>query len=173
MFKIPEAMQKYWAEQGKPKATVQDIARIETAIQAPLARPYVEFVTQFGFVVFNDVPGMRRFFDYTASFPDRQEIREGDIAFLFNPEKLIRAYGIATTARSEDDEERPFFPPNYLPVGNDLGQGLILLELGPQSGQVWYWPEREWAWGREDNTWLGFVAADFYGFVNGLRAEAS
>ena len=170
MFQIPESMQEYWNSHPEPKATAADIARIEAAIGSALPAPYVEFVTQFGFVVFDDVPEMRCLFDYTVTFPDRQEIREGDIGFLHEPDRLLMAYENLTTSEFEDDEQSPSFPPNFLPVGNDAGQGQILLELGEQAGRVWYWPEREWAWGTQDNTWLGFVSEDFYQFINGLRS---
>ena len=43
------------------------------------------------------------------------------------------------------------------------------MEMGKHPGRIWYWPFNEWAWGTEDNTWLGFVADDFRDFINGLR----
>jgi hypothetical protein len=171
MFQIPEAMLSHWTQRGYPKATAADIARLEARFGS-LPAPYVEFVTRIGFVVFDDVPGMRWRFDYTLTFPDRKEIRQGDIAFLLKPDKLIKAYDICTTKQTEEEEDEGFpkFPANFLPVGSDAGQGAILLELGEHPGRVWYWPENEWAWGMEDNTWLGFVAEDFQAFINGLRS---
>jgi len=170
MFQIPETMQSHWIKRDKPRATTADIMRIESAIYSSLTLPYVEFVTQFGFVVFDDVPGMRCHFDYLITFPNRKEIREGNIGFFLEPEKLVKAYEILTTTEFDDDEDFPKFPRNYLPVGNDVGTGQILLELGEHAGRVWYWPYNDWAWGTEDNTWLGFVAEDFYDFINRLRS---
>lgn len=170
MFQVPDTMQSHWSIRGKPKATADEIARIETAIGLALPAPYITFVTRFGFVVFDRVPGMRRLFDYAITFPDRKEVREGNISFLVSSDRLITSYQILTTPEVEDDDELPKFPANFLPVGNDAGQGKILLQLdGSAAGRVWYWPENEWAWGKEDNTWLGFVADDFYAFINGLR----
>jgi hypothetical protein len=171
MFRLPEAMKIYWNKRGEAKATATDITHIEAAIGSKLAKPYIEFVTQFGFVSFDDVVGveMRCMFDYTIDFPDRAEIREGDIGSFLLPDELIETYGYFTTAEFEGDESTPLFPANYLPVGNDAGQGKILLELGENAGRVWYWPEREWAWGTEGNTWLGFVAENFYDCINNLH----
>ena len=169
MFKIPEAMLSHWENRARPKATIYDISRIEQAIHSSLTIPYVQFVTQFGFVVFDDIPEMRCHFDYLKVFPDRKEIHIGDIGFFLETDKLIKAYDILTTTEFDNDEDFPKFPRNYLPVGNDAGTGQILLELGEHAGRVWYWPFNEWAWGIEHNTWLGFVADDFYGFINQLR----
>jgi hypothetical protein len=168
-FIVPDTVREYWNASGEPKATSDDLARIEAAIGAKLARPYVDFVTEFGCIVFEpEVIGMRCMFDYTVQFDDRKETRESDIAFILNPDGLIKAWEIAT---QEEDEGLPQFPANYLPVGNDSGQGSILLELGEHAGRVWYWKEKECQWGTGDNTEpLGFVAEDFYEFINGLRS---
>lgn len=169
MFNISKMMQEQWTKRGKPKAAAIDIKRIESKIGTMLPTPYVQFVTQFGFVVFDDIPEMRCHFDYLKVFPDRKEIHMGDIGFFLETEKLIKAYDILTTTEFDNDEDFPKFTRNYLPVGNDAGTGQILLELGEHAGRVWYWPYNDWAWGMEDNTWLGFVADDFYGFINKLR----
>ncbi|MCE2970100.1 MAG: SMI1/KNR4 family protein [Burkholderiales bacterium] len=64
----------------------------------------------------------------------------------------------------------PRFPSNYLKIANSAGQDAILLELGGDHlGRVWYWPENADAWGRGTNTMLGFVAENFYDFINRLR----
>ena len=169
MFKIPEIMQNYWKKQAEPKASALDIFRIESTIGLKLPIAYVEFITQFGFVVFDDIQGMRCLFDYIISLPDRKEVREGDIGFILETERLLSAYETLTRKQFEFDDEFPKFPAHYLPIGNDAGQGKILLELGEHAGRVWYWPFNEWAWGTEDNTWLGFVADNFYDFINRLR----
>ena len=168
-FIVPDTVREYWNASGKTKATSDDLARIEAAIGARLAQPYVDFVTEFGCIVFRSgVEGMHCMFDYTVQFDDRKETRESDIAFIRNPDGLIKAWGIAT--QEEEDEGLPQFPAHYLPVGNDSGQGAILLELGEHAGRVWYWEEKADAWGTGDNAEpLGFVAEDFYEFINGLR----
>ena len=167
MFNIPAEMTARWARSAEPKASRDDVARIEAAVGAALPVPYVEFITDYGFVVFEMEPGIRRHFDYTVDVNGASEIREGNIAFLHEPERLLLAYEYSTT--SEEDGGSPLFPPNFVPVGNDAGQGQILLESGDHAGRVWYWPERNDAWGTGDNTVLGFVANDFYEFINKLR----
>ncbi len=169
MFQVTASMQAAWAAKGKPKATAADIQAIETATGARLASPYVEFVTQFGFVLFGDDDEARCMFSYTLVYEGRVEQRQSDIAFMNQPDRLIRAWRTLTGAADPSDETLPAFPANYLPIGNDSGQGQILLELSPESGRIWYWPEREWAWGKHDNTVLGRVANDFYSFINSLR----
>lgn len=162
-------MQIYWASHPEPKATTADIARIEAEIGSTLPVSYIEFVTRIGFVIFGEDAEERNHFDYTITFPDRQEIREGDISFLEEPDRLITGYRVLTTSEIEDDEQFPKFPANYLPIGNSAGQDQILLEMGEHAGRVWFWPYNDWAWGTEDNTRLGFVAEDFYEFINKLR----
>ncbi|MCX7110874.1 MAG: SMI1/KNR4 family protein [Proteobacteria bacterium] len=169
MYQITESMLDSWNEDNKPKATTTDISRINAAIGAELPTPYVEFITQFGFVIFGLDMEERYHFDYIIVFPDRKEIHEGNIRFMLQTDRLLKAYENLTTSEFNNDDEFPKFPTKYLPVGNDAGQGKILLELGEHAGRVWYWPFNEWAWGVEHNTWLGFVAEDFYDFINRLR----
>jgi hypothetical protein len=169
MFNISQVTLDYWTKTSEPKATAADIAMIEAAIGAKLALPYVEFVTQFGFVLFTRVPGMRRIFDYALHYPDRMEVRIGNVAYLEEPQRLIAAYARVTKVDSPGDA-LPQFPPDYLPVGGTADQSSVLLQIfGDHPGRVWYWPENEDAWGRGTNTVLGFVAENFYDFINRLR----
>ncbi len=165
MFHITESMQIYWDKKNKPKATSVDIEKIEAELDITLPVPYVEFITQYGFVSFDeDCDGL----DYSIIFPDRQEIHQGDITFLMRADDLVIGYRNLMIDSVEDG--LPTFPKNYLSIGNDEGQGQILLKMdGEDTGSVWYWPFNEWAWGIETNTWLGFVAKDFYEFINKLR----
>jgi hypothetical protein len=169
MFDVSKSMVISWNEDKKPKATMPDITWIESRIKTNLPEAYVEFVTQFGFVIFGADEEERYHFDYVITFPDRKEIHKGNIRFILPVDRLLKAYETLTTSEFNDDDEFPKFPAHYLPIGNDAGQGKILLELGEHAGRVWYWPFNEWAWGTEDNTWLGFVANDFYEFINQLK----
>ena len=162
-------MMAYWKKYPEPKAGSFEVASIEAAIRDQLPKPYIEFLYQFGFVIFGRDLERHYHFDYIITYPDRTEIHEGNIRFLLQTDKLLTAYETLTTTEFDDDEDFPKFPRNYLPVGNDAGTGQILLELGEHAGRVWYWPYNDWAWGTEDNTWLGFVANDFYEFINKLR----
>ena len=169
MFHVTNSMLETWKKQNEPIATAMDIARIEMVIRGKLPVPYLEFIEKYGYVIFGEDNEQRYHFEYKIYFPDRIEIHEGNIAFLHNAEQVITAYQNMTVAEFEKDQTSPAIPANYLPIGNDMGQGQILLELGEHAGRVWYWPFNEWAWGTEDNTWLGFVANDFYEFINRLR----
>ena len=53
-YRITEAMQSYWDEENRPKADKNDIVRIEAALSITLPSAYVDFVTQYGFVTFDD-----------------------------------------------------------------------------------------------------------------------
>jgi hypothetical protein len=179
MFKIPEPMLTYWEGKAYKKASIAELAELERLFGTALPASYVKFVTQIGFVVFDDAPGvkMHDLFDYTVvpspenKYAEEGEIGQGNIAFLVQPDRVVKSYGILTEPEVEDDDQLPKFPRNYLPIGNDAGQGKILLETTGRSGRVWYWQENDWAWGFEDNTWLGFVADNFEDFINGLRPE--
>ena len=107
-------------------------------------------------------------FDYYYHFNDRKEIHRGDIICMLDPDILIRAYNIMH--EDSPEENLPMIPPGYLAVAADAGQGRILLQIeDTQVGSVWYWYYSEWAWGVEENTKLGFVADDFYDFINHLK----
>lgn len=177
MFQIQEAVRSYWEKTTDRKASAADLMEVERLFGAALPASYVEFVTQIGFVVFDDVPGMQMhdLFDYRVGSPKGPEVGEGNIAFLKTPERIIKSHRILTNRQAyedEEDEDFPKLPKNYLPIGNDAGQGQILMEMGDHSGRIWYWPANDWAWGTEDNTWLGFVAQDFADFINCLRPRS-
>ena len=176
MFEISDVAIKQWIKKNKPKATKEGISKIEATIKTSLPVPYVEFVTEYGFVLFqNDISGMPCLFDYTVTFPDRKETREGYIAYILNPDRIIKAYDYCTSPAldEEDAKVRPLFPANYLPVGGSADESFVLFDISktPSFGSVRYWPENEWAWGLEDNTWVGYVANDFYAFINNLRPD--
>lgn len=171
MFKITPAMFQSWQNKNEPKATRADIDMIERELGIRLPKPYVEFVMAYGFVVFGLDPENRCFFSYACDKDGQTVVRRGHIAFMENPETVIEGYRVLTSSEDLDDLTLPAFPKDYIPVGNDLGQGQILLELSPHHGRVWYWKEKEWRWGTEDNTELGFVADDFYEFINNLQPD--
>ena len=173
MFNITPGMEQAWRDLPKPKATPVDIARIEGTLSIKLPPSYVDFVSQYGFVAFGRDDEGRCMFWYTIDGAGRKETREGDISFLFRPDKLLQIHRYMTTTESPDDDTRPMIPPGYLPVGSDAGHGSILLDIDAHPGQVWYWRDSPVRWGLDDNTAIGFVAEDFEGFINGLRSDRS
>jgi hypothetical protein len=169
MFNITPGMEQAWRDLPKPKATPADIAALEAALNVKLPASYVDFVSRYGFVAFGRDPEGRCVFWYTMDAPGGKETREGDVSFLFRPDRLLQVYRYMTTTESPDDETRPCIPPGYLTVGSDAGHGRILLDIAAHPGQVWYWRDSPSRWGTDDNVAIGFVADDFEGFINGLR----
>jgi len=171
MFNITPDMEQAWRDLPKPKATPADIAALEGALGVKLPPSYVDFVSRYGFVVFGRDPEGRCVFWYTIDSAAGRQTREGDISFLFRSDRLLQIHRYMTTTESPDDETRPSLPPGYLPVGSDAGHGRILLDIATNPGQVLYWPDNPSRWGLDDNVALGFVADDFAGFINCLRAS--
>lgn len=170
-FHITPAVLQAWHIKNEPKACQADIEMMERELAIKLPQAYVEFVMTYGFVIFGQDPDRRRYFDSVYTGNGQSVVRRGNIAFLDNPTDVIQGYRILTSTDDPDDETLPAFPNEYIPVGNDAGQGQILLEMSPQHGRVWYWKEKEWRWGTEDNTEFGFVANDFYDFINNLQPD--
>lgn len=175
MFLPTPGMLDAWRAAGKPPATPADVQTLERGLGIVLPPAYVDFIRQFGFVSFGDDAERRWRFDCRYPQGGQVVVRPGHIAFLPRADQVVKAHRILTSTLDPDDRSLPAFPAHFLPVGNDLGQGAVLLELGGAAGQVagrvWYWAEREWRWGTEDNTELGFVAEDFYAFINGLLPD--
>jgi len=171
VFDITPGMAQAWRDLPKPRATPADIAALESALGVRLPRGYVDFVSQHGFVAFGRDPESRCVFRYTVEDHGRRETRQGDISFLFQPERLLQIHRYMTAAESPDDEARPMIPPGYLPVASDAGHGCILLDVAARRGQVWYWRDSPARWGTDDNVTIGFVADDFAAFINHLSSD--
>lgn len=172
MFNVTKGMLSRWAKDNEPKATSHDIAMIEKAVGGKLHKAYIDFVKDFGFVIFGRDPEERQYFDFIHTYSDRKEYREGNISYFKNPNKVIESFKLLTDPNVTEDEKEEFpkFPTNYIPIGKDLGHGEILLELGEDAGRILYWPFSIWAWGMGDNNKpLGFIAQDLYDFINSLR----
>ncbi len=165
MFQIPDDLLAYWQRKDKPKATDQDIADLEAFMPGGVPAPYAEFIRTHGYVVFS--MDFADSFDAAFTEGGQTVIRQGSVAYIMTAARAIAAHGLST--RESPGEGLPSFPPNYLPVGGDAGRALVLLEMTPEPGRVWYWPDRDEPWGETGNTALGLVANDFYGFINGLR----
>lgn len=167
MFKIPERTAAFWAAKNRPRASASDIATIEELAGAKLPQSYVEFVTRYGFVIWNrDYPDT---FDYSLSEEGVTEVYEGSIAFLNNVDRLEAM--MDNVYEDSPEEGLPMIPRNVFPIANGYGQELVSIELEPSPGRIWYWPERQDPWGTGDNTQLGYAADDFYVFINGLRSS--
>lgn len=165
MFQLPPELLAYWQRKDKPKASDQDIALLATFFEDGVPKPYADFISEYGYVVFS--------MDFTDSFDavfaesGQTVVRQGSVAYIMTAERSAMAHELST--RISPGEGLPSFPSTYLPVGGDAGRGVILLERSPSAGRVWYWPDRDEPWGETGNTALGLVADDFHGFINGLR----
>lgn len=171
MFKLSPDMIEGFRLDPQPRATAADLALVEAGIGCALPAPYKEFVTQQGFVVFGNDQRRLCLFDCRYDQAGQTVVRRGDIAFLHDPRNVLKAWRNFTAPPASEDDSMPAFPAEYLPVGNSAGQSQILLELSPTPGRVWYWRESEWRWGTGENTALGFVADDFYDFINNLQPD--
>lgn len=171
MFKLTPEMLRGFADEPRPRASASDLAAMEAAIGQPLPKPYCEFVTAYGFVVFGHDDQRRCLFDCRFDLPGQTVVRRGDISFLHTAESALKAWRMMTAGPVNDDDSFPAFPTDYLPVGNSAGQSQVLLELGPRIGRIWFWRETEWRWGQEDNIALGLVADNFYDFINNLQPD--
>lgn len=169
-FRVPKTVLDAWEASGEPIASRDDIDRMEQELGVKLPTAYVNFVMTYGFVCFGRDKDRTDNFLYREELDSSSPAEYGSITFLKNPERVVMAYNIMTSTEDPDDPTLPAFPKEYIPVGGDAGQGLILLEMSPEHGRVWYWGEEkmEWRWGTEGNTKLGFVADNFYDFINNL-----
>jgi len=119
-FNVTEAMVQAWKRWDKPRATPSDITFIESSLGIKLPADYVEFVTRFGFVLFGrDVPERRFLFSYVIEENDQRVIRQHQVRFMHQPDKIVPRYRYMTTTDDPDDETRPSIPTGYLPVAGD------------------------------------------------------
>lgn len=165
MVRIPEETLAYWREGDCPLASDDDIERIEALAGAPLSPDYTSFLRSHGFVLWDiDTPNS---FDYSLKAGGGTVLREGSITHLETIQSLTR---IMSYARDNDPSRGlPRWPANYFPVAGTAGYDAILMELSPQNGRIWFWPEREGSWGTGDNKALGRVADSFTAFIEDLR----
>lgn len=164
-------MAQAWRDLPKRRATQADIAALESALGVQLPRGYVDFVSQHGFVAFGrDLDG-RCMFRYTVEEHGRRETRQGDISFLFQPERLLQIHRYMTSTESPGEETRSMMPPGDLPVASDAGHGCSLLDVAAHPGQVWYWRDSPARRGTDDNVAIGFAADDFAAFINHLSSH--
>ncbi|NJN05155.1 MAG: SMI1/KNR4 family protein [Rhodobacteraceae bacterium] len=164
-MKIPAATLAYWTTRGFPPATPLEIAELEALAGQALPADLIGFLRTHGFVEWDiDIPDT---FDYRLGQSGQTVVKSayvGRMASLHSLRDFVR-YG-----RAENPSlGLPQFPPTYWPVVRTPGQDVVLTELGPSAGRIWYWPERADPWGTGDNTELGFVADSFTAFIEGLR----
>jgi len=172
MLKIPDSTLSQWKEKNKPKATHDDIAQLQNYIEealpelgAQLSKPYIEFVTAYGFVGF--IRPILDSFWYEYSEGEQRQKFPGPISFLMDIKEIISAHQTMTGRKYDEDDK--FIPDFMLPIAMGNDQDLILLELGGQHDRIFYWEDNFDPWGTDSNTRLGFVADNMYDFINNLE----
>ena len=168
-FNVSPGQVASWANANRPKASMADIAMLEASLATTLPATYVDFVSRYGFVIFGDDVDRTCLFSYSLDKAGQREIHQYEVSFLFDPQLALRVWRNLIDASDPDDESLPSIPQGYFPIGNDPGQGCLLIELA--TGRIRFWRESEWRWGMYDNTQLGVVSDTFEEFINGLRAD--
>ncbi|KIN61442.1 hypothetical protein Z945_2434 [Sulfitobacter noctilucae] len=169
MFEITDEMREGWAVYPKPKATPEDVDKLRAYIaetlpdlQTALSEPYIEFITNHGFVSF--LPPAQSVFWYSVDSAAGTERHRGDVAYVMDVDRAI------TVHRNMTGEAGPsFWPVFLLPIAGSAGEDYILLELGGQNDRIFFWKEAYDPFGEGDNTRLGQVAPNMYDFINGLE----
>lgn len=172
MFNIPEKTLKFWKQKDKPKATRDDIVKLKNYITntlpdlgADLSKPYIEFISTYGFVTFDTLALDTFWYEYSEG--DQTQRFPGAIAFVQKIDRLVQVHQ-TMTGKKYDNSER-FIPDFMLPIGVSNGEDYICLELGGQHDRIFYWEESFDPWGEGSNTRLGFVADNMYDFINNLE----
>ncbi len=167
MMQIPVETLAYWqARQGDfDIAAPADVAAIQLLAQHPLPGDYLQFLANYGYV------------EWEYTIPDHFETRVDDngqttvqlrlISHVWSPDAIERM--VKTIWLDDPANGYPMLPKGVFPVGGTPGQDLILLELEPQNGRIWYWRFNNAAWGQPGNQKLEFVADSFTAFINSLR----
>lgn len=130
-----------WTAIGVTPATQAEIDAIAALTDAGLPGAYVKFLETYGFVTWPD--GSDATFD-TAN-------GQGDIHAMLTPTSVEISFDL--------------IPPGYLPIAGDYsGHALILLQMTPPAGSVWY---------VEDGDAPEFIAPDSVTFLANLAPAES
>lgn len=164
-MRIPGATLEYWNARAFPPATPEEIDELVGLAGYQLPADLTGFLRSYGLVEWDiDIPDT---FDYRLGGEGQSIVRSafvGRMASLNSLRNHVR-YGQAYNPSMG----LPQYPANYWPIVRTPGQDVVLIELEPTLGRIWYWPEREDPWGTGDNTEPGFVADSFTAFIEGLR----
>lgn len=166
MFKIPQQTLEYWKLDGPEPFSEADISEIETAVGFPLPNAYREFALQYGSVQY-DTLDVDCAFKYEYREDGASMEFDGAISHFLRADRVVQYFHGLT--RDDGGDDLPKFPPIFLPIGMDYGQGNILLELGGEKERIFYWEFQYDSWGKGNNVRLGFVAENLYDFVNNLE----
>jgi len=160
LFSPPPETLAYWKQRPATPATAADIAMLEARLGLKAPPSYVEFMTTYGNVEFDDEINSR--FEYVYESGGQLERRSQLIAFIKSPQKAIRYW------EGLQSDQRVSIPAHLLPFGMDYGQGELLIEFGQPTGRVYYWDFDTQNWD-SGTTRIAFVANDLVEFIDTLK----
>jgi hypothetical protein len=167
MFRIPVETLAYWqrreADIGAPDAAA--LATVVGLANGKLPQDYIDFVKTYAFPLWEfSIPDS---FDARFEHDGQTVVSEKAISHLWSDRALLEM--TPNIWRDEPQNGLPMLPQNMFPVGGDPGQDLILVEMEPNCGRIWYWEYSTDAFGTGSNKILGLVADTFTDFINNLR----
>jgi hypothetical protein len=165
MLKIPVATLAYWQRRAFAPATLEEVAAMNALAQGRFSADFLAFLKDYGFVLWEyTVPNT---FDFLREENGQRIVSEAAITYVHDPNSLDRVMGSIWL----DDAANgyPMLPNNMVPIGGTAGQDMILMEMTPDNGRIWYWEFSNDAWGTGSNRRLNFVANTFTDFINNLR----
>lgn len=159
-FSLPIKTIEYWQQRALKPVNDEQMNMMEKRLAGSAPQSYRDFMQTYGAVEFDDDIDCR--FDYVYRFPDRTELRSNVISFIKTPQSTLQYY------EGLQQDHKINLPAHLLPFGMDYGQGELLIEFGRKTQRIFYWDfdSHDWESGK---TRIGFVADDFYEFINNLR----
>jgi hypothetical protein len=167
MIQVPIETLAYWqSREGEFKtASPEVVATVAKMGGGRLPADYLGFIANYGFVPWEYTVPDR--FDAKVDDGGQTVVTERAVTHLWSHVALARM--LENIWRDDPANGFPMLPTNMFPVAGTAGQDLILMELEPQNGRIWYWQFSNDAWGQPSNRVLGHVANSFTDFINGLR----
>lgn len=159
-FSPPPATLAYWQQRPGTAATPADVAMLEARLGLKAPASYVEFMTTFGNVEFDDEINSR--FEYVYEGGAGRERRSQLISFIKSPQKAIRYW------EGLQSDPKIHLPAHLVPFGMDYGQGELLIEFGQPTERIYYWDFDTHDW-ESGVTRIGFVVDDLVEFINTLK----
>jgi SMI1-KNR4 cell-wall len=165
MLKIPVETLSYWQRREFVPASPAELAAMNVLAKGRLPPDFLKFLADYGFVLWEyTVPNA---FFYSKEELGQRIVAEAAMTYLHDVNSLGRV--LEHVWMDDAANGYPMIPTHVLPIGGTGGQDMILMEMEPKNGRIWYWPFSNDAWGTPGNRTLGFVADSFTDFINNLR----
>lgn len=165
MMRIPVQTLAYWQGDDSAAASPADLVEMDQLAKGKWTADFRAFIATYGFPQWDyAIPDT---FDYRIEDAGQVTIHSAAITHLQPPRNLRRM--VQNIWRVEPQNGFPMIPQNMMPFAGTAGQDMILMEMEPENGRIWYWPYTNASWGTPGNERLGFVADSFTDFINNLR----